>query len=201
MLLLGGCSQPNLEEPSPNEDSLFGPTAMRIHPIFTQVKDWTGDGRPDGIETLLEFTDQFGDPTKAAGTVMFELYAYRQAEPDPRGKRLANPWFGSIASRREQEARWNPTSRTYTFQIAYPQIDRGTTYVLTAEFRSVDGRRFFDRVVLEGQEAPVAPSAQPAIQPSTQPTTEPTAQPATEPATLPAHEPGTAPTTAPAAQP
>ena len=42
---------------------LFGPVSMRLHPIFTQIKDWTGDGRPDGIEALIELQDQFGDGT------------------------------------------------------------------------------------------------------------------------------------------
>ena len=46
---------------------MFAPVAMRVHPIFTDVKDWTGDGRADGIEALVEFEDQFGDPTKASG--------------------------------------------------------------------------------------------------------------------------------------
>jgi hypothetical protein len=184
LLLLAGCTQPRLEESSVNEDALFGPATMRIHPIFTQVKDWSGDGRPDGVEALLEFNDQFGDPTKAAGSVMFELFAYRQGEPDPRGRRVVNPWFGSISTRREQEARWNPTSRTYSFQLAYPKIDSASTYVLTAVFRSVNGGRFFDRVVLEGQEAPVVPAPS-ATQPTTAPTTEPTTAPAIQPATQP----------------
>ena len=51
--------------------ALFGPSAMRIHPIFTRLSDWTGDGVPDGIEALIELQDQFGDPTKASGTIIF----------------------------------------------------------------------------------------------------------------------------------
>lgn len=154
MFVLAGCSQPVLEEPEVKDEALFGPTAMRIHPVFSQVKDWTGDGRADGIEVLLEFQDQFGDPTKAAGTVMFELYSYRQAEPDPRGLRVVNPWHGSLLTTREQVSRWNRTSRTYSFQLAFGGIDAKKRYVLTAAFRSGSGSRFTDQVVLDAQDLP-----------------------------------------------
>ena len=169
-LVPSGCSQPNIDEPQQQEEKLFAPTAMRIHPIFTEVKDWTGDGKPDGFEVLLEFQDRFSDPTKASGTVMFELFTYRQAEPDPRGPRLVNPWIGSIVTLDEQSARWNRTSRTYTFQLAYPRIDPSVSYVLTSSFRQSDGPRFNDRVVLEGvqPEATTQPSTQPATAPTTQ---------------------------------
>src|SRR5688572_5742706 len=102
LALLAGCYQSNLESAPPNDPTLFNATSMRIHPIFTQLKNWVGAEKPDGIEVLLEFQDQFGDPTKADGTVMFELFEYRQANPEPRGQRLSNPWIGSIATLEEQ---------------------------------------------------------------------------------------------------
>jgi hypothetical protein len=151
LVLLAGCSQADIDPAPAAESPLFEASAMRIHPIFTEVKDWTGDGTPDGLEVLLEFQDRFGDPTKAAGTVMFELYDYRRTNPDPRGSRLANPWIGSITTMGEQTAHWNRTSRTYSFQLAFPTVEASKSYVLTAMFRSADGR-FFDRVVLESLE-------------------------------------------------
>lgn len=167
--ILVGCGQPYIDDPTPDEKALFGPSDMRVHPIFTEAKDWDGDGRLDGIEVLLEFQDQFGDPTKAAGTVMFELYNFRQATPDPRGRRLVNPWVGSILTEAEQRARWNRTSRTYTFQLAYPRINANETYVLTASFRSSTEGRFFDEVVLPPQEEPLVPPSIPTTAPTTQP--------------------------------
>lgn len=153
-----GCNGSPAGEPNVDEAALFGPAAMRIHPIFTDVKDWTGDDDPDGIEVLIEFQDQFGDPTKAAGTLIFELYEYRIANPEPRGRRLVNPWVGSIMTLDEQRNRWNRTSRTYTFQLAYPDIDPGKSYVLTATFNSSTGERFFGRAVLEGEEVTLEPT-------------------------------------------
>lgn len=167
--LIAGCYQPSIEPQTPSDTALFNANSMRIHPIFTQLKTWTGTEKPDGIEALIEFQDQFGDPTKAGGTVMFELFDYRQANPEPRGTRLANPWIGSIATLDEQRGRWNRTSRTYTFQLAYPQADPYKSYVLTALFRSNSGTRFFDRIILPGLEEPKHASTQPTTQPADRP--------------------------------
>jgi hypothetical protein len=157
-MLAIGCNGLPAGEPAVDEEALFGPAAMRIHPIFTDVKDWTSDDKPDGIEVLIEFQDQFGDPTKAAGTLIFELYEYRIANPEPRGRRLVNPWIGSIVTLDEQRSRWNRTSRTYTFQLAYPEIDPGKSYVLTATFNASTGGRFLDQAVLEGEEVTLEPT-------------------------------------------
>lgn len=170
LALIGGCAG-NEELGDGSESTLFDATAMRIHPIFSGPKDWTGDGQADGLEVLLEFQDRFSDPTKAAGTVMFELYEFRPAQPDPRGQRLANPWIGSISTLNEQSARWNRTSRTYSFQLAYPTIDESRSYVLTASFSDNQGARFFDRVVFERQQeepsdAPSTPPASSSAQPA-----------------------------------
>ena len=67
------------------------------------------------------------------------------------GARLSNPWFGPISTLQDQKARWNRTSRTYSFLLAMPGISRETSYVLTASFRAAAGGRFFDQAVLPGQ--------------------------------------------------
>jgi hypothetical protein len=144
---------------------MFAPASMRIHPIFTRVKDWSGDGKPDGIEALLEFQDQFFDPTKAMGSVVFELFDYRRGYPDPRGTRVVNPWVASLSSLEQQREHWNRTSRTYSFQLAYPAIRPNHTYVLTAIFELEGGGRFFDRTLLE------APRPERSSPPSTRPAT------------------------------
>lgn len=147
-----GCNSTPSHKRASTDAALFGPAAMRIHPIFTQVKDWTGDGRPDGIEALIELQDQFGDPTKASGRVVFELFEYRAYDPDPRGARVVNPWIGELGTIEAQRERWNRTSRTYSFQLAYDQIRIDRPYVLTATFEMSLGGRFFDRIILEPKE-------------------------------------------------
>lgn len=166
---------------------------MRIHPIFTQVKDWTGDDKPDGIEALLEFQDQFNDPTKASGTVIFELYNYRKGDADPRGDRVVNPWVGSLQTLADQQARWNRTSRTYFFQLEYPAIRDDVTYVLAATF-DTGTTRFFDQIVIKGENVPRERPPAPSTRSTTRPTTTTATQPwmtTTQPATAPALPPST----------
>jgi hypothetical protein len=157
--LLVGCQSDAGFPRSDADAQLFGPVAMRLHPIFTQVKDWTGDDRPDGIEALVELQDQFGDPTKASGRVLFELYEFRSHEPERRGQRVVNPWMGYLETLDEQRDRWNRTSRTYGFQLDYDQIQPSQSYVLTAEFQLSGGGRFFDQMILDGRRRSPLPSA------------------------------------------
>jgi len=154
IVLLLGC-QSGAPSRSETDAILFAPAAMRIHPIFTQVKDWTGDNHADGIEALIELQDQFGDPTKASGRVVFELFEYRPYDPDPRGLRLVNPWIGDLSTLDAQRDRWNRTSRTYGFQLQYDQVSENKPYVLTATFELSNGGRFFDRIILEPKEPPI----------------------------------------------
>ncbi len=173
VLLLAGCQSGGPQARSETACRMFAPAAMRIHPIFSRVRDWSGDGKPDGIEALLEFQDQFADPTKAMGTVIFELYEYRAGYPDPRGDRLVNPWIGSLMTLGEQRAHWNRTSRTYSFQLAYPAINPRRNYVLTAIFERAGGGRFFDRMIIEGTRAEHQHGQSELPIPTTGPTTRP----------------------------
>ncbi|HEY1922875.1 MAG TPA: hypothetical protein VGG44_08910 [Tepidisphaeraceae bacterium] len=150
-LLVAGCSSQIVPRPETAEESqLFGPVSMKFD-TFSKVKDWSGRGAPDGIEALVEFDDRFGDRTKAAGTVLFELFAYRSGWPDPRGTRLANPWTASLTNFDEQKAHWETASGSYLFRLAYDQMAWNRNYVLTATFQSSDGARFFAQTVLRAQ--------------------------------------------------
>lgn len=133
-----------------SDPAMFGAVSMRIHPIFTQLQDWSGDGKIDGIEALIEFQDQFGDPCKAAGSVMFEIFPFRQYNANPRGQRLVEPYLGSIKTVSEQRDRWNRTSRTYQFQLADKDLKPNRSYVLSATF-DYGGARFFDQVVIDAE--------------------------------------------------
>lgn len=133
--------------------SMFNPSSMRLHPTFTQIKNWSGrpDGQPDGIEAELEFSDSFGDPVKAEGSVSFEIYEYRTDSADVKGRRITTPFVGSLLTAEEQRARWNPVTRTYTFRLAYPRLTTSRAYVLHATFEPKAGGRFFSRIILQPQ--------------------------------------------------
>ena len=151
LIALGGCASSGSPQPrTAEENQLFGPASMKLD-NFSKVRDWNNDSVPDGIEALIEFDDQFGDRTKAAGTVIFELYDYRPYWPDPRGPRLANPWTASLTTYDEQKAHWETASGAYMFRLAFDQAQWNHDYVLSATFQSVAGTRFFSRIVLQRQ--------------------------------------------------
>ena len=146
-----GCGSSPTAAPQSAVD-LFVPRDMRIHPVFTQVADLDGSGKPDGVEAQLEFTDTFGDPTKAAGQVLFELYEYRR-QPPFTGRRVGGPWVASLATAAEQRDKWNKTLRTYRFPLSYPGISTTQDYLLTATFELTGGGRFFNEMVLSAHKS------------------------------------------------
>jgi hypothetical protein len=146
-----GCSSSAAAPPrTAEENQLFGPVSMKLD-TFSKVKSWDGTSAPNGIEALVEFDDRFGDRTKAAGTILFELYDYRPYWPDPRGPRLANPWTASLRTYDEQKAHWETASGAYIFRLAFEQALWDHSYVLTAEYQSASGTRLFSRIVLRPQ--------------------------------------------------
>lgn len=118
---------------------------------FSKVESWNGLPAPDGIEAVLEFDDRFGDRTKAAGHVLFELYEYRIGWPDPRGPRLVNPWSAPLTTIEQQKAHWDRASGAYSFRLACDNVQWNHYYVLSAVFDSDDGQRFFSQIVMQGQ--------------------------------------------------
>ena len=183
---------------TPVDQTLFGPASMRLHPVFTKAADFDGDGNSDGIEAVVELQDQFGDPTKAAGRIIFELFEYKPYQPDVRGQRLVAPWEGRLDSMEDQRVRWNPVNRAYIFQLAWPQISVSQNYVLAATFELSGGRRFYNQVILEGrqetQRSPAGPSSSgPPPLPPLKNSTPAQPSPSTRPAD---QEPSSAPTTA-----
>jgi hypothetical protein len=155
-LFIVGCSQTAIHAPAADAPvdprDFFGPATVRLHPIFTQVKSFSSTGgAPDGIEAVLEFDDRFGDPTKAAGAVIFELYSYRKGYPDPRGPRLVQPWTASLAAVEQQQAHWRREISAYSFLLSYDQIKADKNYVLTATFEPLSGPRLFSQTIIQGK--------------------------------------------------
>lgn len=151
LFILAGCTDTGGAAAAPRDD-MFIAREVKIHPVFTRINDWTGDGKPDGIDALVELHDQFGDTTKGSGTFMFELFEYRRDQPDPRGHRLSNPWLADVVTPEQQRARWSKTSRCYTFRLQSDQVARGS-YVFAVTFTPTNGPRAFDQVVLVNRAA------------------------------------------------
>jgi hypothetical protein len=184
LLTLTACQQDTPQPVTPSQPAMFGPRSIQLHPIFTQIRDFSGDGVPDGIDAVVEFTDQFGDPTKASGTILFELYAYRRDWPDPRGNRLCPPWLGQIESRSEQRKRWDRTSRAYTFALSAPMVSPTSNYILTATYEPEGGPapgapRLFAETMIAGKPKPKPPHSRmpTSLFPSTDESPDQTTQP------------------------
>jgi hypothetical protein len=146
LIAVGCAADPSLS--TRTGEDMFAPRAVRLHPVFTKIASWSGDERPEGIEALVELRDQFDDTCKGAGSLVFELYEYRTNQPDPRGRRLYNPWQVDIDTAEQQRERWDRTGRCYTFRLAAERINANGRYVLTVSFTPTNGPRLFDRIVL-----------------------------------------------------
>lgn len=166
LLFVIGCEGYSSYPRSGLDQKLFGPASLRIHPTFTQVRNLSGEKKPDGIEATLEIEDQFGEPTRSTGRAMFELYDYVRNTPGFRGARLSGPWIFDLDTKGEQQEHWNPALRAYTFQLPYPRVDPNHYYVVTVQFDLNDTSaltqpstapsgplvgRLFDQLIIEPQ--------------------------------------------------
>lgn len=136
----------------PTSEELVGyysPTQIRVLP-FTKIRSFDEDPVPDGVAVSLRPLDGAGDPVKAYGSFLFELYAFQQATPDKRGRRL-QAWRQTIHTLDEQRTFWERVTSTYEFQLSWEgeplPIDR--KYVLAASFEAPGADRLFDDYIFE----------------------------------------------------
>lgn len=147
VLLVAGCADTGGMPAGPRED-LFAAKAVKIHPVFTRITDWTGEGKLDGIDALVELRDQFGDTTKGAGSFTFELFELREDRPDGKGRRVSDPWHAEVITPDQQRARWSKTSRCYTFRLQSAEAAKGSHILSVTYAPSGGGPRSFDQIVL-----------------------------------------------------
>jgi len=156
-----GCQRGEIDDQvgGPTTDELVGyysPTQIRLLP-FTKIRSFDEDLIPDGVAVSLRPLDGAGDPVKAYGSFLFELYEYRQATADRRGRRL-QAWRQTIHTLDEQRTFWERVTSTYEFQLSWEgeplPIDR--KYVLAASFEAPGADRLFDDYVFEFRLPPQA---------------------------------------------
>lgn len=162
-LLIGG---PNLGCANPLTDrrpAMFGPTTLRINPTFTRLQRFDSNGEVDGIEADVEFRDDFGDATKAAGIIFFELFTYEPQGPDVRGEAVGEPIRFDLSSMGAQRRHWQNVIRSYRFQLRFDDLEPSASYVLSATWQPRPagpgegggaGKRLVDRLVVAPAEAP-----------------------------------------------
>lgn len=129
--------------------SFYSPRSIKILP-FTKPRSFDDDVIPDGVGVSLRPLDEAGDPVKAYGTFMFELYAYKKAIGTHKGDLLAN-WTQPVLDPADQKQFWERVTSTYEFQLSWEgkPLPPGNKYVLVASFQSPGSERLFDEYEFE----------------------------------------------------
>lgn len=129
--------------------SYYSPRSVKILP-FTKPRDFDNDGLPDGIGVSLRPLDGSGDPVKAYGVFVFELYGYRPASGDHRGE-LLQTWQQPVTSPNDQKQFWERVTSTYEFQLSWEgqPVPPQKKYILTVSFQSPGSERLFDEYEFE----------------------------------------------------
>ncbi len=152
--LIGGCHRGQIDDSSegPSTDDLvayYSPRTIKILP-FTKPRSFDDDAFPDGIGVSLRPLDSGGDPVKAYGTFIFELYAYKNAIGNHRGQ-LIQTWTQPVRSVTDQKKFWERVTSTYEFQLSWEgsPIPPQKKYLLVASFQASGSERLFDEYEFE----------------------------------------------------
>jgi hypothetical protein len=112
------CSTNSNGSVGPDEQTalhMLMPAAVKIQP-FTQATSFDDDGIPDGIELMVQPVDRIGDPVKVVGRFTFELWTYRAASADRKGRQLQF-WEVVLDSDKDQQRFWDRTAMMYVFNL------------------------------------------------------------------------------------
>lgn len=148
LLLIGGCQRGSVSQTGdgPTAEELvkfYSPRSIQVLP-FTKPRSFDADDIPDGLAVSLRPLDAAGDPVKAYGNFMFELYSYRPASTDHRGQ-LLQTWNQQINNLEDQKKFWERVTATYEFQLSWEgsPIPPQQRYILAASYQAPGSERLF----------------------------------------------------------
>lgn len=150
-----GCPKPEkgpIEPGTAESLSAVLPQSIEIVEAFTRWGDFDDQPGLDGIELYVQALTPAGEPVQAAGTMLVELYAFRQASGDPKGERK-EMWTIALLSKADQKVHWGRATRMYDFRLELsPEVravSAGEKYVLMVTHNSPLGVRHSDEMVLQ----------------------------------------------------
>lgn len=156
-----GCQRGEIADSGggPTKDQLveyYSPTQIRVMP-FTKIRSFDDDVIPDGLLVSLRPLDGAGDPIKAYGSFLFELYEFRPATANHRGQRLQS-WTQAVRDLDDQRTFWERVTSTYEFQLSWEgnPLPTDKKYILAASFESPGTDRLFDEYEFEFRLPPQA---------------------------------------------
>ncbi len=123
------------------------PTQVEILP-FTKVGSFDSKGLPDGINAVVRPVDVMGDPTKAYGTMRFELYSYVPTSGLNKGEQLM-VWTQQLNTPGDQRKYWDRVTQSYQFQLAWRQPLPPSKYVLEVVYENPAGVRLINDYTFE----------------------------------------------------
>ncbi len=100
-------------EKIPSPINLLLPETLEIHP-FTQTGSF--DKSAGGVHARIQARDAFGDPTKAFGTLRFQLFEFKTQNQSQKGRQLEQ-WEVSISQPERNLVHWNRHLRSYEFKL------------------------------------------------------------------------------------
>jgi hypothetical protein len=152
-LLPVGCSRPSVDvsdSATRQQLSLLMPATVNIVGPFTRFRGADDRKHPAEVELLLQPVNAFGDPVNIAGTLIVELYEFRQASGDDKGTKLQQ-WDIALTTERDQQTYWNRTTSMYEFRLqlgpASPPSSR--KFVLQVIYNTPLKEHMIDQYVLE----------------------------------------------------
>ena len=130
----------------PEPINLLLPQVIRIHP-FTGTRDFGKEGGVRGVEVRIDALDAYEDSAKAFGNFRFELYAYREENPDGKGQRIST-WSVPLLDPKDNIVHWDKVHRNYLFKLQWDKpVPLGERFLLVAIFDSPFTERLFDERV------------------------------------------------------
>jgi len=127
------------------------PKTIFIQPSFTQVVGDPHLPQPDKIKVYLALKDKYEDPLKALGSFRFEMFQYRPAYSDPRGRRYPEKGLQVIdlTNKEDNQNHWDKTTRNYHFSLDMPELLPGQKkFVLQVTFIDLSQTRYENMLVL-----------------------------------------------------
>lgn len=133
----------------------FKVTRIHFQRSFCRIKKADASAqKPDTIEACVQLKDQFADPIKALGMFRFEIYRYRPAVSDHRGKRfiIDGKQESDLTHVNKNQKHWDSITRSYHLDLKLPpevaKLKKNQKIVLQVTFSMGSEYRLRDILVL-----------------------------------------------------
>ncbi len=159
-LSLSACRSPGPAIPDAQAEMLktLMPETIQIVKPFTTWSDFDDDGVLDGVTVYVTPLNASGDAIHAAGSIFVEMYTFRNASGEHRGRRIGL-WNFPLKTDKDQKQLWRRATQMYELPISIDrtgadgaanwELTPGGKYVLVVTHNSPLGERLSDEYVID----------------------------------------------------